>query len=57
MDWAEAHYEVDFLKKCFCLAGLYFSCLIVVRTGSFLEMMFCVAILKKCEVENDAEGV
>ena len=29
----------------------------VPRAGSFLEMPFLVAILKKCEGENDAEGI
>ena len=29
----------------------------VPRTGSLLEMPFLVAILKKCEVENDADGL
>ena len=56
MDWAEAHYEVDFLKKCFCLAGLFFYVLVRER-GRFLEMPFLVAILKKCDVENDADGL
>ena len=57
MDWAEAHYEVDFLKKCFCLAGLCFSCFLLGERGRFLEMPFLVAILKKCDVENDADGL
>ena len=56
MDWAEANYEVDFLKKCWFLAGLFFH-VFGPRMGPFLEMVFLVAILKKCEVENDAEGV
>ena len=25
MDWAEAHYEVDFLKKCWILVGRFFE--------------------------------
>ena len=54
MDWAEATYEVDVLKNCFCLAGLYFH-VFGSRMGSFSEMMFFVAILKQCEVENDAD--
>ena len=56
MDWAEARYEVDFFKKCLSLAGLFFK-LFVPRMGSFLEMPLFVAMLKKCDVENDAEGL
>ena len=56
MDWAEAHYEVDFLKKCLSLAGRFFS-LVVPRMESFLGNAVLVAILKKCEVENDADGI
>ena len=56
MDWAEAEYEVDFLKKCWFLAGLCFH-VFGPRMGSLWEMPSFVAILKKCEVENDADGI
>ena len=56
MDWAEAHCEADFLKKMFLFGRSIFS-FFVPRMGSFWEMPFFVAILKKCEVENDADGI
>ena len=56
MDWAGAHHEVDLFKKYGFLVSLCFS-FFVPQTGSFLEMPCFVVILKKCEVENDADGI
>ena len=56
MDWAGTHYEVDFFKKCLSLAGLFFF-VFCSADGVVLENVVFVAILKKCEVENDADGL
>ena len=54
MDWAEAHYEVDFLKNV-CFWPVYFFMCWSEKGVVFGNAVF-VAILKKCEVENDADG-
>ena len=49
-------YEVDFLKKCWFLVGLCFL-MFCSTNGVVLGNVVFVAILKKCEVENDADGI
>ena len=58
MDWAEATYEVDFFKKCWFGDGVLVSKIInTSRTGSGLGHGTFAENPKKCEGENDADGV
>ena len=59
VDWAGGQYEVDFLKKCWFGDGSFFfsKMILLLVSGLGLENCAFADIRKKCEVENDAEGL